>query len=73
PVTIDAKGNFWGSNLGDVESKELNLKEIWDGKDFGPVTYEGFGDETYRVDIVDISGWRKVPVDNAGVREKGKQ
>jgi hypothetical protein len=69
PERVNAKGNFWGTDLGDFESGEMNLEKIWDGKDFGPVTYEGYGDEKYKIDHVDFSEWKREPVKEAGIRE----
>jgi len=72
PGRINAKGNFWGTDLGDLGGKKVNLEKIWDGMDFGPVTYEGYGDEKYKIDLVDYSEWEKEPIKGAGVRKKGK-
>ncbi len=70
PRRVNAKGNFWGTDLGDFESSEVNLEKIWDGNDFGPVTYEGYGDEKYTIDRVDFSEWKREPVKEAGTREE---
>lgn len=68
PEKINARGNFWGTDLGTFETGEMNLEKIWDGRDFGPLSYEGYGDEKYRIDLVDYSEWKSEPVKEAGLR-----
>ncbi len=70
PQRVNARGNFWGTDLGDFESGETNLEKIWDGSDFGPVTYEGYGEEKYTIDRVDFSEWKREPVKEAGTSEE---
>ncbi|RMG57106.1 MAG: right-handed parallel beta-helix repeat-containing protein [Deltaproteobacteria bacterium] len=69
PGRVNARGNFWGTDLGEPSGEEMNLEKIWDGRDFGPVKYEGYGDREYKIDIVDFSDWKRAPVPDAGVRK----
>ncbi len=71
PRRVNARGNFWGADA-DRDPARGTLAKIWDGTKFGPVTYEGFGDETYRIDVVDFSGEEPAPVKDAGPRAAPK-
>jgi parallel beta-helix repeat protein len=68
PKRVNAKGNYWGP---DAERDPANgtLGKIRDGKKFGPVRYEGFGDEQYRIDEVDFSEESPTPFPGAGLRK----
>ncbi len=68
PKAVDAKGNWWGPDAG-FDPEKGTLEKIWDGKDFGPVTYEGFGEERYAIDTVDFSGRLEAPAPDAGPRK----
>ncbi len=67
PKAVNAKGNYWGPDA-DRDPAAGTLGKIWDGKKFGPVKYEGFGDAEYRIDVVDVSGEESSPVKDAGPR-----
>ncbi len=67
PRRVNAKGNFWGPDA-DRDAAAGTLGKIWDGKKFGPVKYEGFGDAEYAIDVVDFSGEEPAPVKDAGPR-----
>lgn len=67
PRRVNAQGNFWGPDAG-RDPVAGTLEKIWDGKKFGPVKYEGFGDAEYAIDVVDFSGEEPAPVNDAGPR-----
>ncbi len=67
PRRVNAKGNFWGPDAG-RDPATGTLGKIWDGKKFGPVKYDGFGDGEYAIDVVDFSGDEPAPVKDAGPR-----
>lgn len=69
PKKVNAKGNWWGPDA-DRDAAAGTLGKIWDGKKFGPVRYEGSGDEEYRIDVVDFSEEVRAPVADAGPRPK---
>lgn len=46
-------GNAWDAPTEEeMRSPEANIKRFWDGSDQGPVTYRGFGDARYAVDVI---------------------
>ncbi len=67
PKRVNAKGNYWGPDA-DRDPAAGTLGKIWDGRKFGPVKYEGFGDAEYRIDVVDFSGEVTSPLSDAGPR-----
>lgn len=67
PKRVNAKGNYWGPDAG-RDPEKGTLGKIWDGNKYGPVKYEGFGDEEYRIDVVDFSEESSVPFADAGPR-----
>ncbi|MBI5418642.1 MAG: right-handed parallel beta-helix repeat-containing protein [Deltaproteobacteria bacterium] len=67
PKRIDAKGNYWGPDA-DRDPVKGTLGKIWDGRKFGPVRYEGFGDAEYDIDVIDFSEEVLSPVPEAGPR-----
>ncbi len=67
PRRVNAKGNYWGPDAG-RDPAGGTLGKIWDGKKFGPVKYDGFGDAEYGIDVVDFSGEEASPVKDAGPR-----
>jgi parallel beta-helix repeat protein len=69
PKRVNAKGNFWGPDA-DRDPSKGTLGKIWDGKKFGPVRYEGFGEGEYAIDVVDFSEESPSPFPDAGPREK---
>jgi len=68
PKRVNAKGNYWGPDA-DRDSAKGTLGKIRDGKKFGPVRYEGFGDQEYRIDVVDFSEESPTPFPGAGPRD----
>ena len=69
PKRVNAKGNYWGPDA-DRDPAKGTLGKIWDGKKFGPVEYEGFGEKRYEIDVVDFSGESPKPFPDAGPRGK---
>lgn len=69
PKRVNAKGNYWGPDA-DRDPAKGTLGKIRDGKKFGPVQYEGFGEKIYEIDVVDFSGESPEPFSDAGPREK---
>lgn len=67
PKRVNARGNYWGPDA-DRDPAKGTLGKIRDGKTFGPVRYEGFGDQEYRIDVVDFSGESPKPIPGAGPR-----
>jgi hypothetical protein len=67
PKRVNAKGNYWGPDAG-RDPEKGTLGKIWDGNKYGPVKYEGFGEEEYRIDVVDFSEESAVPFVDAGPR-----
>lgn len=67
PKRVNAKGNYWGPDSG-RDPEKGTLGKIWDGNKNGPVKYEGFGEEEYRIDVVDFSEESSVPFPEAGPR-----
>ncbi|GAB4239092.1 MAG: hypothetical protein OHK0028_16810 [Deltaproteobacteria bacterium] len=67
PMRVNAKGNYWGPDA-DRDPARGTLGKIRDGKTFGPVRYEGFGNEEYGIDVVDFSEESMKPVPGAGPR-----
>jgi len=70
PKRVYAKGNYWGPDSG-RDPEKGTLGKIWDGHKFGPVKYEGFGEEEYRIDVVDVSEESAAPFPDAGPRRAG--
>ncbi len=67
PKRVDARGNWWGPDA-DRDPAKGTMGKIWDGKKFGPVQYEGFGEKRYEIDVVDFAGESKQPFPDAGPR-----
>lgn len=67
PKRVNAKGNYWGPDAGRDPARGT-LGKIRDGKAFGPVRYEGFGNEEYRIDVVDFRDESPKPFPGAGPR-----
>jgi nitrous oxidase accessory protein NosD len=64
---IDARGNFWGPDP-ERDFSRGTLGKIQDGKKFGPVRYEGSGEEEYAIDVVDFAEEAQSPFPDAGPR-----
>lgn len=69
PKRVNAKGNYWGPDA-DRNPEQGTLGKIWDGKKFGPVQYEGFGEKSYEIDVVDFTEESMQPFSDAGPRVK---
>ena len=67
PKRVNAKENYWGPDA-DRDPAKGTLGKIRDGKTFGPVRYEGFGDQEYRIDVVDFTDESPRPFPGAGPR-----
>ena len=67
---VDVSGNWWGDILKILtkNSKDGNLEIFYDRLDKEWVTYEGFGPESYRVDLVKYTPWLDNPVSSVGPR-----
>lgn len=70
PKRVYARGNYWGPDPG-RDSGKGTLGKIWDGKKYGPVRYEGFGDGEYAIDVVDFTEELPSPASDAGPRKDG--
>ncbi len=64
---VDAKGNFWGAGPAQGPAAAA-LAATWDGRKYGPVRYEGSGDDQFAIDVVDFSPAETAPVRDAGPR-----
>lgn len=61
---IYAKKNYWDEKtIKEMESKE-NISSIYDGFDLPETKYEGFGEGSYKLDIVVFKPFLKQPVTN---------
>jgi len=69
PKRVNAMGNYWGPDA-DRDPAKGTMGKIRDGKKFGPVQYEGFGEKSYEIDVVDFSGESPKPFSDAGPRGK---
>ena len=70
PKRVNAKGNYWGPDA-DRDPARGTLGKIRDGKKYGPVRYEGFGDDEYAIDVVDFAEELPSPAPDAGPRKDG--
>jgi len=55
PEAVDATGNWWDEKtIREMTEKggDADISTLYDGHDMPEVTYEGFGEETYRLDKV---------------------
>jgi len=68
PKRVNAQGNYWGPDA-DRDPAKGTLGKIRDGRKFGPVQYDGFGEKRYEIDVVDFSGESMRPFPDAGPRE----
>lgn len=68
PRRVLARGNYWGPDA-DRDTAKGTMGKIWDGRKFGPVRYEGFGDKEYAIDVVDFTEEVASPVREAGPRD----
>lgn len=59
---VFAKNNYWDENtIKEFKTKE-NISTIYDGFDLKEVTYEGYGNEKYAIDIVNYKPYLTTPV-----------
>jgi hypothetical protein len=70
PKRVYARGNHWGPDP-ERNPEKGTLGKIRDGKKFGPVRYEGFGDGEYAIDVVDFAEELPSPAPDAGPRKDG--
>ncbi|MBI5903971.1 MAG: right-handed parallel beta-helix repeat-containing protein [Deltaproteobacteria bacterium] len=70
PKRVFARGNHWGPDP-ERNPEKGTLGKIRDGKKYGPVRYEGFGDGEYSIDVVDFSEELPSPAPDAGPRVDG--
>lgn len=55
PEAVDATGNWWDEKtLREMKEKgeDADISTLYDGHDLPEVTYEGFGEESYRIDKI---------------------
>ncbi|GBE15333.1 MAG TPA: hypothetical protein ENH32_07290 [Proteobacteria bacterium] len=60
PDGVDATGNSWSSaTLDEMKAKGPNadISTLYDGYDLPEVTYEGFGEQKYRIDKIFYDPW----------------
>ena len=76
PESVDASGNHWDRKTrGEMGKKgpDANINSLFDGHDLPEVTYEGFGEQKYRLDRIIYSPFLESPPADAGLRDwKGK-
>lgn len=70
PKRVYARGNHWGPDP-ERNPEKGTLGKIRDGKKYGPVRYEGFGDGEYAIDVVDFADELPSPAPDAGPRKDG--
>ncbi|RJP25209.1 MAG: right-handed parallel beta-helix repeat-containing protein [Deltaproteobacteria bacterium] len=70
PKRVFARGNHWGPDP-ERNPEKGTLGKIRDGRKYGPVRYEGFGDGEYSIDVVDFSEELPSPAPDAGPRGGG--
>ncbi|UCG38140.1 MAG: right-handed parallel beta-helix repeat-containing protein [bacterium] len=71
PEAVDGSGNWWDARtLAEMEAKgaDADISTLFDGHDLPEVTYEGFGEETYRLDRIIYVPPRTGPPEGAGLR-----
>ncbi len=69
PKRVYARGNHWGPDP-ERNPEKGTLGKIRDGRKYGPVKYEGFGDGEYAIDVVDFSEELPSPAPDAGPRNE---
>lgn len=72
PDVIDLSGNWWGDDTARMAAAgpDANLDLFYDRHDKRTVTYEGFGPDSYILDLVRYSPWLAAPVAGAGPEAK---
>lgn len=66
---VDLSGNWWGEKTVELDSAldGQNLTFFYDRNDQPTVTYEGFGSESYRLDVIRFQPVLEAPVSGAGL------
>jgi parallel beta-helix repeat protein len=70
PESVDATGNAWDEDTTAQMEKngdDANISTLYDGHDLPEVTYEGFGEQKYRVDRILFEPWLEDPPTAAGL------
>lgn len=70
---VEVSGNWWGErNTAALAAagEEGNVSFFFDRRDKPEVVYEGFGADSYVLDLVAFSPWLAAPVADAGPKEK---
>jgi parallel beta-helix repeat protein len=70
---IDLQKNYWGEDVTkEMEQKgcDKNISAIYDYYDKNKVSYEGFGDTEYTLDMVKYDNWIKQKIKGCGKKEK---
>lgn len=69
---VDVSENWWGDDTAKLKKAgaEGNLEMFQDGRDQPQVTYEGFGPESYAVDVIRFAPWLTAPVADCGAKIK---
>ena len=71
PEAVDATGNWWDEKtLKEMTEKgeDADISTLYDGHDLPEVTYEGFGEETYRIDKILYLPALETEPETAGLR-----
>lgn len=69
---LDLRGNWWGEQTEQLRTVgiDANLDILFDRRDRPEVTYPGYGDARYRLDLIIYADWLDALVDAAGPLEK---
>ncbi len=70
-VAVDVRENWWGDDSAKLKKAgaEGNLEMFQDGRDQPQVKYEGFGPESYAVDVIHFAPWLTAPVADCGPKK----
>jgi hypothetical protein len=71
PEAVDATGNWWDEKTikeMTEKGKDADISTLYDGHDLPEVTYEGFGEETYRLDKILYLPALKTESETAGLK-----
>lgn len=70
PEAVDASGNHWDDTTAEEIRRvgpDANISSLYDGHDLPEVTYEGFGEQKYRLDRIVYSPILESPPAGAGL------
>jgi len=70
PESVDATRNAWDKDTVDQMARKndgANIASLYDGHDLPEVTYEGFGEQKYRLDRILYDPWLKSAPPSAGL------